>query len=333
MNKPNLNEETDLTEKPNIILIGAVGHQGKEYFNLLKDKCNFKALIDNDFQYLQKYYDQNKYLLLPDMKDLNTIDYDIAIICLPHFLHKETTLSLLSSGKTVIKEKPLGFNSSDITDYINTMQKYSNNKLFTIVQRNFNPSFIESKNKLNILGKIYNFSYDYELNFENQTTGWRAEYNKSFGGVLMDMGYHILDIVFTFFTGLISVSAVNSFCYDEMRKEGIEDSMNIIMQFQNNISGIVNLNRHSHLKKELFTIRGDKGIMEIYPSQYIIYDRKGRIIDDKIFDKNQEQIKKNMFDFYFKYKNDKKFLEEHFNHHRYIVEIIEKIYRQLKVNN
>ena len=327
------NEEPNTGDRPNIILIGAAGHQGKEYFKILKEKCNLKALIDNDYELLKKLYDQNKYILLPDFKELNTINYDIALICLPHYLHKDITLSLLTSNKMIIKEKPLGFNSSDIKEYRNVMQKYSNYKLFTIVQRNYNPSFKEARNKLNLIGKIYNFSYDYELNIENKTTGWRAEFEKCFGGVLMDMGYHVLDIIFTFFSGLISFSAVNSFCYDEMKKEGLEDSINIIMRFKNGLSGIININRHSNLKKELFTIRGDKGIIEIYPSQYLIYDRKGRIIYSQNFSMNQEQIKLSMFEFFFRNKNNKDFLYEHFKHHSYVVSIIEKIYRQLKENN
>ena len=147
------------------------------------------------------------------------------------------------------------------------------------------------------------------------------------------MGYHVLDIIFTFFSGLISFSAVNSFCYDEMKKEGLEDSINIIMRFQNGLSGIININRHSNLKKELFTIRGDKGVIEIYPSQYLIYDRKGRIIYSQNFSMNSEQIKLSMFEFFFRNKNNKDFLYEHFKHHSYVVSIIEKIYRQLKENN
>ena len=326
-------EETNLIDKPNIILIGAAGHQGREYFKILKERCNFKALIDSDYELLKKLYEPNKLLLLPDFKELNTIDYDIALICLPHFLHKDITLSLLSSNKMIIKEKPLGFSSFDIKEYHSQMQKYSNFKLFTIVQRNYNPSFKEARNKLNLIGKIYNFSYDYELNIDNKTTGWRAEFEKCFGGVLMDMGYHVLDIIFTFFSGLISFSAVNSFCYDEMKKEGLEDSINIIMRFQNGLSGIININRHSNLKKELFTIRGDKGVIEIYPSQYLIYDRKGRIIYSQNFSMNSEQIKLSMFEFFFRNKNNKDFLYEHFKHHSYVVSIIEKIYRQLKENN
>ena len=105
------------------------------------------------------------------------------------------------------------------------------------------------------------------------------------------------------------------------------------MRFQNGLSGIININRHSNLKKELFTIRGDKGIIEIYPFQYLIYDRKGRIIYNQNFSKNQEQIKLSMFEFFFRNKNNKEFLYEHFKHHCHVVSIIEKIYRQLKENN
>lgn len=321
----------NLKKKLNVILIGAAGHQGKEYFKLLKEKYNFKVLIDNDFESLNKIYDSEKYLLLKDIKYLDkNIDFDFVIICLPHYLHKNITLSLISSKKTIIKEKPLAINSNDIKDYIKEMKKYSNNKLFTIVQRNFNPCFNESKNNLNKIGKIYNFSYDYDLNIENQTIGWRAEFNKSFGGVLIDMGYHILDIILKFFNGIISISAVNSFCYNDMRKEGLEDSINIIMQFQNDISGVVNINRHSHIKKEIFTIRGENGIIEILPSQFTIFDRKGNKIVDKKFSLTQEEIKISMFDFYINHQKDNKFLFEHFKHHCKIVQIIEKIYNLLR---
>ena len=317
--------------KENIILIGAAGHQGKEYFNLLKDKYNFIALIDNDYSSLEKIYDSKKYLLLKDIKDLNAnIDFEIAIICLPHYLHKNITLSLLSSKKTIIKEKPLALNYNEIKEYTNSMKIYSNIKLFTIVQRNFNPCFIEGKNNLKLIGKIYNFSYDYDLNIENKTSGWRAEYNKSFGGVLIDMGYHVIDIIFSFFKEIISVSAINSFCYEEMKNENLEDSINIIMQFKNNISGVVNLNRHSHIKREIFIIRGEKGIIEIIPSQITVYDRKGNVIFLKKCSISQDQMKLSMFNYYIKQKNDIKFLNEHFRHHSNIVFVIDKIYQQLK---
>jgi len=323
--------QNELNIKANVILIGAVGHQGKEYFKLLKEKYNFKALIDSDFETLNKVYDSNKYLLLQDIKDLQqNIDFDTAIICLPHYLHKDVTLPLISLNKIIIKEKPLAINSLDIKDYINTMKNCSNSKLFTIVQRNFNPSFTYAKNNLNKIGKIYNFSYDYELNFENETMGWRGEFNKSFGGVLIDMGYHILDIIFKFFNGIISASAVNSFCYNDMKKEGLEDSINIIMFFKNDISGVVNINRHSHIKKEIFTIRGEKGVIEILPSQYTIYDRKGNIVLNYKNTKTQEEMKISMFDYYIKNQNNNKFLSEHFRHHCNIVLLIEKIYQQLR---
>lgn len=322
---------SDSNKKENIILIGAAGHQGKEYFNLLKDKYNFTALIDNDYSSLEKIYNSKNYLLLKDFKDINeNIDFDIAIICLPHYLHKNITLSLLSSKKTIIKEKPLALNSNEIKEYINSMKIFSNIKLFTIVQRNFNPCFIEGKNSLNLIGKIYNFSYDYDLNIENKTSGWRAEYNKSFGGVLIDMWYHVLDMILSFFNKIISVSAINSFCYEEMKNENLEDSINIIMQFKNNISGVVNLNRHSHIKKEIFIIRGEKGIIEILPSQISIYDRKGNVIFSKIYSISQDQMKISMFNYYIKHKNDIKFLTEHFRHHSNIVFIIDKIYQQIK---
>ena len=318
-------------KKINAILIGAAGHQGKEYYNLLKNKYNFKALIDSDIKLLNEIYNSTKYLLLEDIKYLDkNIDFDLAIICLPHYLHKKLTLPLIAMNKTIIKEKPLAINTSDIKEYINIMKKYSNIKLFTIVQRNFNPILNDVKCSLNLIGKIYNFNYDYDLNIESITQGWRAEFDKSFGGVLIDMGYHIIDIILTFFHNLISISANCSFCYQEMKKENLEDSINIIFQFKNDISGVININRHSHKKKELFIIRGEKGVIEVLPQEYSIFDRKGNILINKKFSITQQEMKLSMFDFYIKHQNDNKYLSEHFNHHCNVVLVIEKIYQQLR---
>lgn len=261
-----------------------------------------------------------------------SIIYDTAIVCVPHYLHKDITLKLLEKNKTIIKEKPLAITSNDIDNYLLAMGKYNSHKLFTIVQRSFNPSFVRAKQALSHLGKIYNYRYVYNLCVPNQTTGWRADWNKSFGGVLIDMGYHVLDVILSFFSKPLFSTAVTSYCYEEMHNKQLEDSISILMKHQNGISGSIVLNRHSSEKVENLTILGSEGAIKITPQGYTEYDRCGHEIKCMKYSTNSDQIKLDMFESYLSLAGDCSFLKKHFEHHCDIVKEIEYIYSIIKYN-
>ena len=318
----------------NIILIGAAGHQGSEYFNLLKSKHKISALVDENLNSLENLY---KNFNIPLFKNLNCIDrsinYETAVVCVPHHLHKEITTQLISLGKTVIKEKPLAISTDDIDDYNNLMKEYSNDRLLTIVQRSFNQSFVLARNDISLLGEVYNYQYTYNLNVPVQTSGWRADFKKSFGGVLIDMGYHIFDVIFSFFGRPDFSYAISSFCYEDMKRENLEDSINILMKHKEGLSGTIVLNRHSSQKKEIFTILGTNGSMEITPKGYTISDRHNETIKQVNYVYNSDQIKLSMFESYLNLQNDHKFLTKHFEHHCDIVREIENIYKNIEITH
>lgn len=317
----------------NIILIGAAGHQGSEYFELLNQRDNICALVDENFVALEKKYGETGLPLVRNLDYISpSINYDSAIVCVPHYLHKDITLKLISQGKTIIKEKPLGISSLDIDDYSKAMQNCNNYKLFTIVQREFNPSFIHGRQDISLIGEVYNYQYTYNLSVSKQTSGWRADFNKSFGGVLIDMGYHVLDIIFSIFQKPIYSAAVASYCYEDMKKEKLEDSICILMNHKNNISGTVILNRHSSKKEEMFRILGTNGSMEIRPNSYTIYDRNNNEIKRQIYPVSSEQMKFSMFASYLKLRSNEEFLKKHFEHHCNIVREIESIYTSIRSN-
>ena len=96
--------------------IGAIEHA----FQRLKLKHKIVFAGDIDEKCKESYfanYDISEARWFSDIKDLDAnIDFEIAIICLPHYLHKNITLSLLSSNKTIIKEKPLALNYNEIKE-------------------------------------------------------------------------------------------------------------------------------------------------------------------------------------------------------------------------
>lgn len=301
-----------------LIIVGAAGNQGFEYYNLLNDKLNIVALVDNNISHINDLYKNvhiNKYKCVEDVN----IDFDIAIVCVPHSEHFKITKFLLEKGKTVIKEKPFAISLQEANMYENDIS------LFTIVQRQFNPMFTVGKEKLKELGHIYSYNYTYNLPLSEITKGWRADFSVCYGGVLLDMGYHVLDILLSYFGKPLKVESFQSYCYKEMEKQNLEDSISLMMLHDNGIQGTVTINRHSTHKKEKFEILGTNGCMIIEPKQLTMYDRKGNLLysDDLNSSVNP---KLEMFLEYIKNIGNKDYLKNHISHHKDMVDIINKIY-------
>jgi predicted dehydrogenase len=307
-----------------LIIIGACGHQGNEYYNLLKNKYNISAVVDTNFKTLnERYPNIKKFATVNDA--IKEIDFDAAIIAIPHIYHTSVSIPLILNNKKIIKEKPLTINLAEYEKL--KINDFSNTHLSIIVQRNFNDVFSDALENLIHLGKIYNFKYEYYLSLNKNTKGWRANFDIARGGVVLDMGYHIIDIILKFFGSPQDFYGAISYCYDYSGYSLLEDSATLSFKYNNNqLHGSVHLNRHYYCKKEEFTIIGSNGILILNPTSYKIYDRNGNII--KEYEKQFLNDKQQMFDFYLNPNISSTFLKNHIKHHKNIVEIIDNIYKQ-----
>ncbi|MFH0898005.1 MAG: Gfo/Idh/MocA family oxidoreductase, partial [bacterium] len=235
---------------------------------------------------------------------------------------------LLKNKKIVIKEKPFALHVSDIQQY-KTIPAF---KIFTIVQRQFNPVFINAKNDLSLIGRVYSYRYDYFLKIPFKARGWRASFSSSGGGILADMGYHVVDMLISFFGSPTSFNGNFSYCYDDTAKENLEDSVSILLNHsEKQIQGVVFLNKHHSIKKEEFEIIGTEGTLLITQKYYKIFDRNGTLI--KEFIPQPIDAKKVMFQEYLKSVQDEIFIDSHLQHHEDCLYLIEKIYPTIRSKN
>jgi predicted dehydrogenase len=290
-------------------------------------KYQFVALIDNNVAQLGVKYNKNiNSLFFNDVEDaLQVVDFDVAIVCVPHYQHFHITMPLLQKNKFIIKEKPLALNKHDLQHY---KQNSGDKNLLTIVQRQFNKVFFNAKKDLMLIGKPYSYKYEYSLKIPEVTQGWRSDKICSGGGVLLDMGYHILDIVLHFFGEVVQISGSMSYCYDLMKKEELEDSAAICLYHKNaQIQGIIYLNRHLSYKKEELEIIGDQGTILITPRFYKIFNRTGELIKEfSIEDFDNNAIKLQMFESHIQNSQNIEYVGNHFRHHEAITCLIDEFY-------
>ena len=333
-------------KKPQVILIGATGKQGQAYFNVLKDRVDFVAFVvsskspsNKDKQFFLELAKQSNIQIFESVEDLKngmshkTVDFEVGILAVPHHLHKEFTTLLLQANKIVIKEKPLALNYSEV-EYYENLAKTKELPIFTIVQRHFQLSLQEAKKELYLIGKPLMFSYQYCFNLPTVTSGWRADKLKSGGGVVIDMGYHIIDIVNDFFGVPIvnKISAVFNFYYEEMLQKTLEDEAFIHFDYLDGLQGEIKLSRHD-IAKEEFIIKGSLGLMRIDMDGYEIYDLYNNLI--KFYKSTQTKVQNNlaMLDSYVQHRHNKKYMNAELMRHKNNIYIIDRIYKVATLNN
>lgn len=281
-----------------VVVIGAAGKKAGDYIRVLMQRPDIilVAVVIN----------QNSSPLIQSLERIGTIVirnahidvliekivFDIAFVCVPHEAHFSITERLLNAGKYVIKEKPLAMTVAEMERYTDLIKLNMTLPIFTTVQRNTMPAYIQAKQELHRVGHIVNFQYDFWLDLKSVTTGWRSKMATARGGVILDMGYHAIDILLKFFDEINHInSSFVSYKYPETMQEDLEDYAEISIQCKKNaFSGTLRLDRHGQEKKDLLIIEGKNGTMSITPQGYQIFDMTGSPVNsvDCVVSKDEE---------------------------------------------
>jgi len=254
-------------------LIGAGAIARQAYLPLLKDVSGLKltAVVEPDKKIRASLTGQYPLTYLGD--DLNTVmeHVDAVIICVPNFLHYPVAKLCLEKGKHVLCEKPVCTKVADGEDLVRMAKEMS--LVFTVAHvRRFHPAVKKIKDIIagNSLGVLTGFDFREGTVFNWPTvTGFLFDKEKAGGGVLMDIGVHLLDLLFWWID-----EDVSSIQYADDNLGGVEATAEIKMTFKNGISGHVKLTRLSVLKN-FYTLYFEKGAISWNPFMpRRIYTRK-----------------------------------------------------------
>jgi len=164
-------------------------------------------------------------------------ELDAVFICTPNCFIKDYVVRALDAGKHVFAEKPPGTSSRDVLDMMEAEKRNPNLKLMFGFNHRYHGSVMEARNRIasGEFGKIlwmrgrYGKSVDKAF-FDN----WRASRETAGGGILMDQGIHMLDLLMWFATGF---DEVKSFCSSLYWKLDVED--NVFALLKNNTNQII----------------------------------------------------------------------------------------------
>lgn len=166
---------------------------------------------------------------------------DVLFVCLPNDLSAKVTIAGLQANLHVFCEKPPGKNIEEIKQIIEIEKQFPNSKLMYGFNHRYHDSIKETLRILESgkMGKIINMRGVYgkaKLITFNQPD-WRTKREISGGGVLLDQGIHMLDLMRLFggeYTQIYSFISNSHWGYD------VEDNAYALMKTNDGVIAMLN---------------------------------------------------------------------------------------------
>ncbi|MFA5008211.1 MAG: Gfo/Idh/MocA family oxidoreductase [Candidatus Omnitrophota bacterium] len=245
-----------------IILVGCGAVSRFHYAPAIKaiaknENIEVKALIDpaaeNLFS-LAKLFPQAKPVNSLNEAEIN--DLCLAVVASPPALHKEQVIYCLKKGAAVLCEKPMAANVTEAQAMVECAGKEKKLLAIGLFRRFFSSSrALKEIISNNSLGKLISFSIH-----EGEKFSWNAASDSLFkksmtpGGVLYDLGVHVLDLLFWWLGEPIELN------YQDDAMGGLEANCLIELNYPSSIKGKVQLSRDWQTQNS-YTFKFEKGIV------------------------------------------------------------------------
>lgn len=221
--------------------IAGFGVVGKRRKDCIDNHSNMKvvAVCDKTFEDEGTLIDGVHYY--QNYRRLLTENLDVLIVCLTNEIAPEVTIAGLESGLHVFCEKPPGRNVEDIKKIISVEKQCPNLKLMYGFNHRYHDSVKDALKILQsgALGKVINIRGVYgkaKLITFNQPD-WRTKREIAGGGVLLDQGIHMVDLM-RLFGG--DFTEVHSFISNRHWGYNVEDNAYALMKTNNGVVAMLN---------------------------------------------------------------------------------------------
>jgi len=221
--------------KVGVIGLGKMGILHSSILNTLKD-VQIVAVAEKEkilTKYLKKAIPNiNVYKDYKKMFDKE--DFDLVYITTPVASHLPIAQACVDKEINFFVEKPLTKNLEEAKIICSKLKK--SNVIHSV---GYNVRFVETFSHVksllnqNILGEISSINSSiYVSNIFSKPSGWRFKKNLSGGGVILELGCHLIDLLLWYFGPITEVSGKTKSVYSE-----VEDFANAKFEFSNKIHG------------------------------------------------------------------------------------------------
>ena len=194
------------------------------------------------------------------LKDENI---DAIYIATPPNMHHFYTLEAAKYGKAVYVEKPMATSVAECKEMIQVCKDYKV-PLFVAYYRREQEKFKKVKEIIDSkeIGEIKSFNYIYTsktLTIDDNRS-WLLNKEISGGGMLYDIGSHMVDIMIFLFEEALMASGISCNQNNDFK---VNDVTTGIIKFKNNIQGSIQLSFNGNDSRDELVIIGSKGTLKL----------------------------------------------------------------------
>ncbi|MCQ2977016.1 MAG: Gfo/Idh/MocA family oxidoreductase [archaeon] len=275
-----------------VIGVGAMGYNHARVYSKLEN-ANLVAVADvveETVKKVAKKYNTKAYCEIEDL--LKDPEIEVVSVCVPTTFHHDVVMQAIEYGKHVLVEKPIAFTEEEAVEMINAA-KEKGVKLATGHVERFNPAVQKAKELIDneVIGDLVAISAKRVGPFPPRIKDV---------GVAIDLAIHDLDVMNFLIEG--KVEQVYASMSSILDKCEFEDHAEIMVNFEENITGILEVNWLTPYKRRQIEITGTAGIISVdYITQSI--ELYGKFAQD-INITPEEPLIKELSSFLEKVKND-----------------------------
>lgn len=227
------------------------------------DGAELVAICDEDPEKIREHQYQFHVNGYTDFREMFTNEQlDMVIVTVPHHVGRAVIEAAAKHHVHVLKEKPFATSMGEAQELAKRCAE-SGIQLMVTLQRRFNPIYTSFTQLADQIGTPFVVDAQYTLFIDDPSKGWRGITAKAGGGCVIDMGYHLIDMILWYF-GLpdrvladISVEARPDRSYDA------EDTALIHFGYDSGLYGSLLLSRFIGPKTEQIRLVGSKGMVHL----------------------------------------------------------------------
>ena len=209
--------------------IAGFGKIGRIRANELEKNENSKVVAIFDVIKPDKL--DNNIKIVESFEELLNQDIDAVFICAFNNVLADFTSQALKAGKHVFCEKPPARNLEELYPIRDFLKENTDLKLMYGFNHRFHASIIDAISIIRdgSLGKVVNLRgvYGKSNMISFNQTDWRTKRSESGGGILLDQGIHMLDLM-RYFAG--DFTSVHSFISNSFWNFDVEDNAYVMMK-------------------------------------------------------------------------------------------------------
>jgi predicted dehydrogenase len=203
---------------------------------------------------------------------------DLVVVSVPHHVGRTIIEAAAEHHIHVLKEKPFA-TSMDEAKELAAICEQADVQLMVTLQRRFNPIYTSFLQLADQIGTPFVVDAQYTLHVPDPSEGWRGKTAKAGGGCIIDMGYHLIDMILWYFGQPDRVLADLSVSARPDRDYDAEDTALIHFAYDSGLYGSLLISRFIGPKSEEIRLVGSKGIVHLERGRVRRLTNDGEVVE------------------------------------------------------